>query len=120
MSSWTPRIIVGASSSERVVTLVMLGGLVAYALIALLTRRWVSGLAAPVVVALLATRHPRARFSAYVFFSAVALRGLVTGGWALLAFGGVAILVLQTGAARLAWPRLVAGRTSTRGPGSST
>lgn len=94
----------------------LVAALVGYAVLALLARRWLTGLAAPFVAVLLAIRHPRARFSAYVFFSVVALRGLVAGAWALVAFGCAGVLVLQAPAARRAWPRLVAGpRVSTRG-----
>ena len=115
MSPSTPRAITEASAPDRVVVVALLAGLVAYAVVALLARRWVTGLAAPIVAVLLAIRHPRARFSAYVFLSVVALRGLVVGAWPLVAFGCAGVLVLQTPAARRAWPRLVAGtRASTR------
>lgn len=106
---------------ERLVVVAVVGGLVVYAALALAAHRWISGLAAPVVAALLAIRHPRARFSAYVFFSALAMRGLVAGAWPLALFAGAGIVVLQTPPARRAWPRLVAGTTrSTRGASSST
>jgi hypothetical protein len=99
----------------------VVGGLVVYAVLALAAHRFLSGLAAPVVAALLAMRHPRARFSAYIFFSALALRGLIAGAWPLALFAGAGIVVLQTPAARRAWPRLVAGTTrSPGGPSSST
>lgn len=110
-----------SSVVERLVVVVVVGGLVVYTALALAAHRWVSGLAAPVVAALLALRHPRARFSAYIFFAALAVRGLVAGAWPLALFAGVGILVLQTPAARRAWPRLVAGTTrSPGGPSSST
>ena len=73
-------------TGERVVTALIVTGLVVYAACALVAHRWLSGLAAPAVAILLATRHPRARFAAYVFFSALTLRGLVAGGWAMVAF----------------------------------
>jgi len=77
--------------------------------------------AVPDTAVLLWGRHRCARFSAYVFFSALALRRLVTGSWALVVFAGASVLVLQTPAAGRAWPRLVAGgRSSTRGTSSST
>ena len=113
----------GGTSSvvERLVVVAVVGGLVVYAALALAAHRWISGLAAPVVAALLALRHPRARFSAYILFSALAVRGLVAGAWPLVLFAGAGIAVLQTPAARRAWPRLVAGTTrSTGGPSSST
>lgn len=117
MAASTPRAIAEAPPRDRVIVVALLVGLVAYAVVALLARRWVTGLAAPIVAVLLAVRHPRARFSAYVFLSVVALRGLVAGAWPLVAFGCAGVLVLQTPAARRAWPRLVAGtRASARAP----
>jgi len=110
-----------SSAGERVVVIALVSAMIAYAALALAAHRWISGLAAPVVAALLAIRHPRARFSAYLFFSALVVRGLVAGAWPLALFAGAGILVLQTPPARRAWPRLVAGTTrSTRGPSSST
>jgi hypothetical protein len=124
MPSWAPRTLGGSSAGERAVTVVLLAGLLVYAVLALLARHWVTGLAAPVVAALLVVRHPRARFSAYVFFSVVALRGLVTGAWVLVAFGAAGVLALQTRAARRAWPRLAPGtrrsRPDTPDTGAST
>lgn len=96
------------------------GGLLLYAALALAAHRWISGLVAPLVAALLIARHPRARFSAYVFFSALAVRGLVAGAWALALFAGAAIVVMQTPPAVRAWPRVVAGRTRPAGDASST
>ena len=81
--------------------------LLAYALAALaLAHWWVSGLAAPLVAGLLAARHARARFSAYVFFSVVGARGVMTVQWGPLAFAAAALLLLQTPAALRAWPRV--------------
>ena len=109
------------ATGDRVVTVGLVGGLLACATLALLAQRWISGLAAPIVAVLLWRRHRRARFSAYIFFSALALRGLVTGSWALVVFAGASGLVLQTPAAPRAWPRLIAGRrSSTQGTPSST
>ena len=106
---------------ERLVVVAVVGGLVVYAALALAAHRFISGLAAPVVAALLAIRHPRARFSAYIFFSALAVRGLVAGAWPLVLFAGAGVVVLQTPAARRAWPRLVAGATrSTGGQGGGS
>lgn len=96
------------------------GGLLLYAALALAAHRWISGLVAPLVAALLIARHPRARFSAYVFFSALAVRGLVAGAWALALFAGGAIVVMQTPPAVRAWPRVALGRTRPAGDASST
>jgi hypothetical protein len=111
------RLSLGASTGERLVAGALLIGVVVYAVLALLARRWVTGLAAPIVAGLLAVRHPRARFSAYVFFSVVALRGLVRGPWPLVAFGIAGVLVLQTPIALRAWPRLAPGTRRSR-PGT--
>jgi hypothetical protein len=92
------------------VTLVLPLALVVYAAIAIVGPHWwISGVLAPALAALLWMRHPRARFSAYVFFSAVVLRGVLRGLWPLAAFGATAILIMQTAAARRAWPRLRLG-----------
>jgi len=108
------------AAGEHVVVIALAGGLVVYAAIALIAHRFVSGLVAPLVAALLIARHPRARFSAYVFFSALAVRGLVAGAWALALFAGAAIVAMQTPPAVRAWPRVVAGRTRRAGDASST
>jgi hypothetical protein len=105
MPSWRP--IPALPDGQRLVVVMLAGGLAAYAVFALAEHRWVSGLAAPVVAVLLAVRHSRARFSAYVFFSALALRGLVAGAWPLALFAVAGVLVLQTAPATRAWPRLV-------------
>ena len=99
-----------SSSAERVVIVALVGGLLLYAALALAAHRFVSGLAAPLVAGLLVARHSRARFSAYVFFSALVVRGLVAGAWPLALFGGVAIVVMQMPPAVRVWPRVVAGR----------
>lgn len=111
----------GASSiAERVTVVALAGGLVLYAALALSAHRWISGLIAPLVAGLLAARHPRARFSAYVFFSALAVRGLIAGAWPLALFGGAAIVAMQLPPAVRAWPRVVAGRARAAGDASST
>jgi hypothetical protein len=115
-----PRPFQTSSLGERIVVVAVVGGLVAYAALALTAHRFISGLAALLVAALLAIRHPRARFSAYIFFSALALRGLVAGTWPLVLFAGAGILVLQTPLARRAWPRLVAGSTRSKGHGGAS
>ncbi len=81
--------------------------LLAYAAYALLVARWwLSGAAAPVVAALLWTRHRRARFSAYILLSVVVMRGTIRGQWGAVAFAAAAILALQLPAARRTWPRV--------------
>jgi hypothetical protein len=100
-----------SSLTERVVVIALAVALVSYAIVAAAAHRWISTLVAPLLAGLMLTRHPRARFSAYVFFSAVAARGLMTGAWPLVVFGGTAIVVLQTPPAVRAWPRVVGGRT---------
>src|SRR5215470_5712957 len=100
-----------SSLTERLVMIALAAALVLYAIVAAAAHRWISTLVAPLLAGLMLTRHPRARFSAYVFFSAVAARGLMTGAWPLVLFGGAAIAVMQTRPALRAWPRVVAGRT---------
>jgi hypothetical protein len=68
--------------------------------------RWVAALLAPLLALLLWTRHRRARFAAYIFFSGVALRAAVAGAWPNLLFAIVAVSLMQTGPALRAWPRL--------------
>lgn len=84
--------------------------LLAYAGVALLNGWWVSAIVAPVVAWLLWRRHPRARFTAYVFLSVLAARGLLMPSWALVLFALAAIGSLQLPAARRFWPRLTRGR----------
>ena len=108
------------TSAERAVVGTLAGGLLLYAALALAAHRWISGLVAPLVAALLIARHPRARFSAYVLFSALAVRGLVAGAWPLVLFAAAGIAVLQTPAARRVWPRLVAGTTRSAGRSASS
>jgi hypothetical protein len=92
-----------------VVALVPLACL-AYAAMALAGwRGWLSAMAAALIAWLLWRRHRRARFAAYVFFSAVALRSVVAARWPALAFAVAAVLVMQTGPAVTAWPRLAPG-----------
>jgi hypothetical protein len=86
--------------------------------VALGARHWcISGLGAIVTAVLLWRRHPRARFTAYVLLSLIALRGAVIGAWVLAVLGVAGLLVLQTPAAHRAWPRLRRGWR--RGPMSS-
>jgi hypothetical protein len=66
----------------------------------------VAALLAPVLALLLWTRHRRARFAAYIFFSGVAIRAAVTGAWRSLLFAVLAVALMQTPPALRAWPRL--------------
>jgi hypothetical protein len=88
--------------------------LLAYAVFALASGRWLSGAAAPVVAWLLWRRHARARFSAYVLLSVVVARAALTGAWWLAIAALVVIVALQTPAAARAWPRLRSDRMSRR------
>jgi hypothetical protein len=82
---------------------------VGHAALAVGQRRWLPAAAAVVVAWLLWRRHARARFAAYIFFSALAMRAVLTGGWLTLAFAAAAILLMQAPPARAAWPRLQPG-----------
>lgn len=82
-----------------------------YAAAALAWRHsWVSAVVGLLIAVFLWWRHPRARFAAYIFFSAMAIRSLLTAAWTTLAFAVVAVLLLQTPPALAAWPRLRPGR----------
>jgi hypothetical protein len=89
---------------------VLVVSLLVYGGVAVAYRWWPSAVAAPLVAALLWRRHRRARFAAYVFFSVLAARGLVTGFWPLPAYALAALGLMQTPAACAAWPRLTPGR----------
>lgn len=90
--------------------------LVVYALGAVALRGWwLSAVVALVVAALLWRRHPQARFSAYVFCTVLAARGALSRFWVLVLFAIVVVALMQTRAARDAWPRLVPGRVRARG-----
>jgi hypothetical protein len=98
-----------AMGPRLVVALVPLA-CIAYGIAAVVTRgAWVSAVAATLVAWFLWHRYGRARFAAYVFLSAVALRSALTGRWPSLAFAIGAILVMQTPPALAAWPRLRPG-----------
>lgn len=97
-------------SARLVVVWTVAGSLLGYAVVALWQQRWGSAVAAVIVAVLLWRAHRRARFAAYVFFTAVAVRGALTGIWALPLYAGLALAVMQLPAARRAWPRLVPGR----------
>jgi len=90
---------------------VLVTSLLVYSGVAITRHWWPSAVAAPLVAALLWRRHRRARFSAYVFFSVLAARGAITHVWALPLYALAAVGLMQTSAARVAWPRLTPGRT---------
>jgi hypothetical protein len=71
---------------------------------------WPSAIVAPVVAVLLWRRHPRARFTAYVFCSVLAARGALTTRWGVVVFALAVIGALQLPAARRLWPRITPGR----------
>jgi hypothetical protein len=96
--------------ARSVVVGAIVGSTATYAAIAAYQQRWPSTVAASVVAALLGWSHRRARFAAYIFFTALALRGALTGVWALPVYGGIVLAAMQTAPARRAWPRLVRGR----------
>jgi hypothetical protein len=92
--------------------LLMPAALVLYAIVAFAWfDRWPSAAAALVVALLLWRRHSRARFSAYIVFSAVAARAALAGEWPMLALALAAVGVMQTPPAARAWPRLRPGAT---------
>jgi hypothetical protein len=80
--------------------------LLAYSAVLFVEWRWVSGLLGAVVAWLLWRQHPRARFAAYIFLSAIALRSAMGGSWAAFVFAVALLVLLQTPAAQGAWPRL--------------
>ena len=84
----------------------VVASVVVYAAIGAYQQRWASLISGSVLVLLLATAHRRARFAAYIFFTAVAIRGVVAGIWILPLYAGVMLLLMQTAPARRAWPRL--------------
>ena len=91
---------------SRALVHVLPASLLVYTVVALVKGRWVSGLGAPIVAWLLWSHHARARFSAYVLFTVIAARAVFGGPWWLLVYAATAIVLLQTSAARGAWPRL--------------
>jgi len=97
-------------SRPSLVVVALVASLLVYAAIAVTRRWWPSAAVAPVLAMLLWRRHRRARFTAYVFFSVLAVRVELTGVWALPVYALAAVGLLQTSAARAAWPRLQPGR----------
>src|SRR5262249_43758948 len=59
------------------VAAVLVASLLIYAVVAVTRHWWPSAVMAPLLAMLLWQRHGRARFAAYVFFSVMAVRGLV-------------------------------------------
>ena len=99
------------SSTSRFIAVALPVTLLVYALVAaLVLHRRISAAAALFVGILLWRRHRRARFSAYVFLSAVAVRGVLTHVWPLAAGAAAAIALLQLPAARRAWPSVTSAR----------
>ena len=96
-------------SRVTLVTVALIASLIAYAVVAVTRRWWPSAAMAPLLAVLLWRRHRRARFSAYVFFSVLAARGVLTGLWGLPAYAIAAVGLMQTPAAFAAWPRLRPG-----------
>jgi hypothetical protein len=96
---------------ERSVTVsAIAGSLVVYAGIAGRAELWGSALAGCIVAALLWWSHRRARFAAYVFFTALAARAIIAGTWTPVVYAALALAAMQTPPARRAWPRIVPGR----------
>ena len=71
-------------TARSIVVCAVAASLLVYAAIAARESRWGSAVAACIVSALLWWSHRRARFAAYVFFTALAIRGALAGNWALL------------------------------------
>jgi hypothetical protein len=90
--------------------------LVGYAVIAVVYGWWLSAGIAPLVAWLLWRRHARARFTAYIFLSVLAVRAALTASWPLGLFAVGVIAALQLPDARRAWPRLAARRPWARMP----
>lgn len=92
-----------------VVAWLLPAALVAYTVVAAGRHWWLSAAGGLLVAGLLWRGHPRARFTAYVLLSVVAVRGAVGGAWAVAAFGAAVILALQMPGALAVWPRLRPG-----------
>jgi hypothetical protein len=98
------------------VVLLLPTAILLYAVVAVVAHWWLSGLVAVVAALLMWRRHPRARFTAYIGLSAVALRGAFGHSWRALVFALVVLALMQTPAARRAWPRLTLGSRPGRPP----
>jgi hypothetical protein len=95
--------------ADRALSVLLPAAMLVYAGAALLERWWVSAVVAVMAALLMWRRHPRARFTAYIVLSAVALRGAVVRSWWTVGFAVVVLVLMQMPAARRAWPRLVPG-----------
>jgi hypothetical protein len=101
---------------ERAVAALLPAAILGYAVVALAIEHWwLSGVVALVVAGLMWRRHPRARFSAYILLSALVMRAVFGHAWGALVFAALTLAVMQTPAARRAWPRLVPGARPGRG-----
>jgi hypothetical protein len=95
------------NARERFVAATLVAALLLYMAFALLVGHWwVSGAASPLVALMLASRHRRARFAAYVLLSVVTVRTALGGHWGVALGALGALLLLQTPAARRLWPRV--------------
>ena len=63
--------------------IVLAAALLGYAVVALVVGWWLSAAVAPVVAWLLWRRHPRARFTTYVFLSVLTARRSLIASWPL-------------------------------------
>ena len=93
----------------RVLVWLLPATIVLYAVVAVVEHWWLSGLVAGVAALLLWRRHPRARFTAYILLSAVALRGAFGHSWYAVVFALMVLALMQTAPARQAWPPLTPG-----------
>jgi hypothetical protein len=107
------RVILTDRASHLLIVTVVVIALIVYAAVAGAAGGWLAGAAALLVAGLLAARHRRARFSAYVLLSMMGLRATLGGHWGALAFAAAMILLLQLPPARRAWPRLRRSAPST-------
>jgi hypothetical protein len=101
---------VDATAARPAIVWTLVGSLAVYTVVAVARGWWPSVVVAPIVAATLWRRYRRARFTAYVFFTVLAIRGALTGVWLLPLYAAAAIVLMQTASARRAWPRLVPGR----------
>jgi hypothetical protein len=64
------------------------------------------GMVAPLIGILLASRHRRARFAAYIALSMEIMRTAIEGRWLHLAAAAMILLLLQAPRIRRVWPRV--------------
>ena len=74
--------------ASRLVVALLPAACVAYAALAW-RHSWISAIAGALIALFLWWRHPRARFAAYIFFSAMAVRAALTAAWPRLRPGRV-------------------------------